>query len=98
MAMPVRETSGHNLRVVNLHLHLRISGKRTVKRIEQKVAMETMPGRHQAIQLELEILVVVEPRFHCPAPRSERGRANIVWRRVDAQSPARQAGFAGASM
>src|SRR5262249_33305090 len=34
MTMPVRIASWHNFRVVDLHLHLRITGKRTVKRIE----------------------------------------------------------------
>src|SRR5262249_44817159 len=33
MTMPVR-IAWHNFRVVDLHLHLRITGKRTVKRIE----------------------------------------------------------------
>ena len=34
MTMPVRIASWHNLRVVDLRLHLRITGKRTVKGIE----------------------------------------------------------------
>src|SRR5262249_36737489 len=94
VAMPVREVSRHNFRVVDMYRHLRIPWQRTVDRIEQQVLMETMTGWPHAIQLELQILVAIEPRFHCPAPRSESGKTNIAWQRVEAQSPAKRPGLA----
>src|SRR5262249_21294641 len=49
MTMPVRIASRHNFRVVDLYLHLGITGKRALKRIEQQVARETMAGWHHAL-------------------------------------------------
>ena len=53
VAMPIGVPAGHDFRVVNLYFHLRIAGQRCIKGVEKKIAVKTMPGRHNAIELEL---------------------------------------------
>ena len=64
VAVPVGEAAGHDLGIVDLHLHLRVARQRGVQRLQQQVAVKAVPRRHEAVELELEILVVVGARFH----------------------------------
>lgn len=69
VAMPVGVTAGHDFGIVDLYFNLRVARQRRIKAIEKKVAMETMSGRHNALELELQILVVVGLGMHFVAPR-----------------------------
>src|SRR6188768_3353979 len=53
VAMPVGESAGHDFGIIDLHFYLRVARQRGIKTIEKKVAMETMAGRHDALELEL---------------------------------------------
>src|SRR4029450_6584683 len=64
VAVPVCVASWHDLGIVNLHLDLGVSRQRAVKSIEKQIPVEAVAGRHDAVEFELEIPVVVQPSFH----------------------------------
>ena len=72
VAMPVGVSAGHDFGIVDLYLYLRVARQRRIKAIEKKVAMETMSRRHNAVELELQTLVVVGPGVHLIAPRLKK--------------------------
>jgi len=72
VAMPVGISAGHDFGIVDLYFYLRVARQRRIEGIEKKVAMETMSRRHNAVELELQILVVVGPGVHLIAPRLKK--------------------------
>ena len=77
VAMPVGVSTGHDFGIVDLYFYLRVARQRRIKAIEKKVTMETLSGRYNALELELQILVVVGLGMHFIAPRfKEAGEPN----------------------
>src|SRR4249920_895158 len=64
VTVPIGVASWHNLGIIDLYLHLRIPRQRTVKRVEQQIAVKAVAGRHHAVKFQLEVLVFVESGFH----------------------------------
>src|SRR6476661_5987190 len=84
--MPVGVAAGHDLGVVDLHLRLRIARQRGVQRVEQQIAVEAVTRRHDAVELELQLLVVLELGLHARlrllAGMLDQGRASREARRT----------------
>ena len=59
VAMPVGEATRHDLGIVDLHFDVRVLRDRRIELVEQHMTEEAAPGRNQAVELELEVLVVV---------------------------------------
>ena len=81
VTMPVSKSAGHDFGIVNLYFYLRIAWQRRIKAIEEKIAMEAMSRRHNAIEFKLQILVFVGLGMHLIAPRLKK-RASLVRQRA----------------
>src|SRR6185437_6574693 len=92
VAMSVGEAARHDLRVINLHLDLRITWQRGIKRIEQQIAVKSVPRRHHAVELEFHILVVRGRGIHGVISFNDH-RQTITPRRIT-KSPAHGRAFA----
>ena len=72
VAMPVGVSAGYDFGIINLHFYLRVARQRRIKAIEKKIAMETMSERHNALELELQIFVIIGSCMHLIAPGKEK--------------------------
>src|SRR3954470_18043484 len=67
VTVPIGVAAGYDLRIVDLHLDVRLLRDRGIELVEQHVAEETAPRRHQTVEFELQALVIAGA-LHAFAP------------------------------